>query len=93
MPSTHGTRWADDPVPDTHVMMLVSRLAACCCLHLSEPDRLELLYELGCGSFGVAYLCRSREEAEVYVLKKISLKQLNAPGNEQFVSEVRPRVE
>ena len=93
IPSRHGTGWSDDPVAEAHITMLVSRLAACGSLQLSEPDRLELLQELGSGTFGSVYLCRSREDAELFVLKRVSLEKLNAKGVVQLVSEVSLRIQ
>ena len=68
--------------------MLVSRLTASGSL-LSEPEDLQQLQELGRGSFGVATLCRSRENGGHIVVKRVPLNKLDARGAVQLVSEVR----
>ena len=91
-PPTHS-RWSDDPVAEAHAQMLVARLAACGNAQISQPDDLELVRELGRGSFGVAALCRSREDGGAVVLKKIPLAKLDAKGVVRLVSEVRPSID
>ena len=86
---THVPSWSNETVAEAQVAMLVSRLTACGSLQLSEPENLEQLQELGRGSFGVATLCRLRENGGHIVLKRIPLNKLDARGAVQLVSEVR----
>ena len=84
-----ATQESGYPVVDEKVAMLVSRLAAYGCLEISGVNDLELLQQLGRGTFGVATLCRSREGRELMVLKKISLGMGIARKHRlQLVSEV-----
>lgn len=82
-------RPSSDPVMDAKLAMLVSRLAAYGCLEISGVSDLELLRELGRGTFGVATLCRPHSRQEHLVLKKIQLLTDMSPNSRlQLVSEV-----
>jgi len=84
-----ATPESEDPVVNEKVAMLVSRLAAYGCLEISGMRDLELLQQLGRGTFGVATLCRSRESGALMVLKEILLDMGVAQKHRlQLVSEV-----
>ena len=80
-----SSRRTNDPVTEAYVSMLVMKLASFD--NLYEPDDLELVHELGRGTFGIATLSRSRVDGEYVVLKKIPLEKLDARGVVRLVSE------
>ena len=87
-PAESGTTtWGDDPVAEAQVGMLVSRLEACGSLRISEDCDLEMLHELGRGSFGIATLCRSRGGGKLMVLKKVPLHKMSPRDVVQLVNE------